>query len=328
MSDSLRVRLTALARHRWFNWIWQATVTFIVVVWIASRLDLTQFARVIVAPRWDALVGMLAAALVFVAIGGTKVWILLRAFAPVRLRLVLGYFVVATAFGSFTPAALGDFSIAAYLRRENVPVHQGLSAMLVDRVISVAIYVLVFTPLTLALLVRSDQLWVLPIVFLAAAVFGLLLNANPMVRDFARTRLIRAYVPAAENFARAISDLLRLYPLHLAGNVALTLVRSIVAGLVIQFALSAAHEQADFFSVLCATNFLTVVNLLPISIGGLGVYEGSGVILFEQLGMNGENVLAALLYQRVYILLSSALILLVFWMHSVRHSNGTPARLV
>jgi len=327
MSDPLRVRLAALSRHRWFNRTWRAVITLIVIVWIFSRLDLTQFARVVVAPRWDALLGMVAAALIFVAIGGMKVWVLLRALAPVRLRLVLGYFVVATALGSFTPAALGDFSIAAFLRRENVPLHQGLSVMLVDRVISVATYVLVFTPLTFALLVRADQWWLLPVIFLAVAILGLLLNANRSVRGFTRTRLIRVFVPAAEDFARAISDLLRLYPLNLAGNVALTLVRSSVAGLVIQFALSAAHEQPAFFPVVCATNFLTVVNLLPISIGGLGIYEGSGVILFEQFGINGENALAALLYQRAYILLSSAFILFVFWLYSVRHSSDITARL-
>lgn len=326
MSDFIRLGLTGLLHHGWFNRILRVAVTLIAIVWIFSRLDLAQFARVVVTPRWEALAEMVAAALVFVAMGGTKVWVLLRAFAPVRLRLVLGYYLVATAIGSFTPAALGDFSIAAYLRRENVPIYQGLSAMLVDRMISIATYVLVFTPLTLALLLHSDQFWLFLGVFLAVASLGLLLNANRLVRDHVRTRLIRPYIPAVEDFARAVSDLLRLYPLHLLGNVTLTLVRSVVAGLGVQFALLAAHEQAAFLPVVCASNFLSVVNFLPISIGGLGVYEGTGVVLFEQLGMNGENVLVALLYQRAYILLSSASILFVFWLYSLRHSSTTIAR--
>lgn len=320
------MRVAALAGKRGFNWAWRAAVTLAVVAWISSQLDLAQLTRVFIAPRWDALALMVLSAIVFAALGGVKVWVLVRAFSRVRLRVVVAYFFLATAFGSFTPASLGDFSIAALLQREKVPMHQGLSAMLVDRVISVATYVLFFTPLTLIVLLPQLQLWWFPVIFLIVAALGLILNANRSVRQYVRTRLIHAYFPALEEFARTISDLLRLYPLHLVGNVALTLVRSIVAGLVIQFALVAAQEQPPLFPVICATNFLTIVNLFPISIGGLGVYEASGVVLFEQIGLNGEKVLAALFYQRAYIFLSSGLILLTYWVVKLWHSRPAVVR--
>ena len=322
MVDSLRT----LARNRWFNWAWRFIITLMIVGWIFLRIDFAQFARVVVAPQWIELIGMVGAGLVFAFMGGVKVWVLLRALAPIRLQTVVKYFFVSTSLGAFTPAALGDFSIAAFLRREKVPVHFGLSVMLIDRVISIAVYVLVFTPLTLALLLHTDQLWWLPASFFVIAMAGLLLNTLKPARQFVLARFIRVYFPAGEDFARTLSDLVRLYPLHLAGNVALTLGRAIFAGIVVQFALWAAHEQPSLSQVICATNFLSLVNVLPISLGGVGVYEGSGVLLFEQLGMDGEKVLAALFYQRAYIWFSSALILAAYWFYSLGRSRRAVER--
>lgn len=324
MVDSLQM----LARNRWFNWAWRFAVTLIVAGWILARLELAEFTRVLIAPRWDALIAMVIVSLIFATLGGIKVWVLLRALAPVKLRVIVGYFLVATSFGAFTPASLGDFSIAAFLRHENVPAHQGLSVMLVDRVISISVYVLVFTPLTIGLLIHADQLWWFSLIFLVGAVIGLILNANKTVRRFVLTRLVRVYVPTIEDLARTFSDLWRFYPWHLFGNLGVTLARSVIAGLVVQLALLAAHEQSLFFAVVCATNFLTIVNLFPISLGGVGVYEGSGVILFEQIGFKGENVLAALLYQRAYIVLSSVLIILTSWLYTIWRTRRSATRLM
>jgi len=42
-----------------------------------------------------------------------------------------------------------------------------------------------------------------------------------------------------------------------------------------------------------------------VSLSGLGIYEGGGLVLLEALGLNREQVLAGLLYQRAYIIIWS-----------------------
>jgi len=44
-----------------------------------------------------------------------------------------------------------------------------------------------------------------------------------------------------------------------------------------------------------------------VTLSGLGIYEGGGLVLFEALGLNREQVLAGLFYQRVYIIIWSLL---------------------
>lgn len=319
-------------RRKWFGWSWRLGVSLAIFAWILSQLDLAHLVGTLVAPHWVGLIAMVCAGIIFLLLGGFKVWVLLRALRPVRLQSVMSHFMVATSIGSFTPAALGDFSIAGFLRKEGIPVHEGLSVMLIDRVIALTVYALVFTPLTLGMVTDLKRIWWVFAAIAGLIVCGFVLNSITPIRRMIRVHLFRDWLPRIEEFARAFSDLLRLYPLQLAGNVCITILRSIVAGIVVEFALVAVGEQSNLFTVICATNSLTIVNLLPISIGGFGTYEGSGVVLFRALGLNPNGILAALLYQRLYIWLSSFLILAayVFWsIHMNRPSSvieGTPRR--
>jgi len=303
-------KMRNLLNHRHFRWSLRLLVTVFLIGWILRSIDVEEFRRVALSPAWPPLVAMVLMAWVFVALGGMKFWVLFRALTPVSLRAFMGYFLVATALGSFTPATLGDFSLVVLLRREEIPLHQSLSIMVVDRVVTVSIYAALFLPLTLGLLLQSRLLWLIPVGFAIAGGLVLALNGHPGVRAVIARLLERLRLSAAADFLATTSHLLRRRPWHLLGNIGLTLLRCVSAGMVVQFALWAAGEYAPFLPVLYTTNSLSLINLLPISLAGLGAYEGGGVAIFGRLGLDEERVFAALVYQRVYIILYSLLILL------------------
>lgn len=309
MPTRLFTYVHTLRSNRVFTLAFRAFVTFAAFAWIVARLDLAQFTHVAFAPNWTMLALMILTALLFLFLGSVKVWILLAAFARVSLARTLVYFMVATAIGAFTPAALGDFSMAAFLRRENVPLHHGLSVMLVDRVLSILLYALVFLPLTLYFLLDERIEWWPAVLVLAFTVGTLGFNSVASVRRFVRTRLIQRLTPPLVEFARAVSDLLRLYPWRLVANIALGIVRAMIAGVVVFFALAAAGTFSPLGLVICASNALTLINLVPLSLGGMGIYEAGGIALFERMGLDRASVFAGLLYQRAYILTISLLIL-------------------
>lgn len=302
-------------------------IILLVLVWIARRLDVTQTTALLRSPESVPLFGMIACALLFGIIGGIKIWTLLRTMARVSLMRTILYFFVASSIGAFTPAALGDFSLAAFLKREHVPVHEGLAVVLVDRLVSVSLYVLVFTPLTLAFLAPNVVLWWLPSLFLLFGGFALAGNASPRLRAFVREKVVARFIPTASEFLATTSRLMRLEPLALLFNIGVGIVRCAVSGMVVWFALAAVGTRASLLPVIAATNMVAVINLIPLSFGGLGVYEGGGVLLFEQLGLSGAPVLAAFVLQRLYVIFSSLLFVTVaalylFWQRRhVRAAN-------
>jgi uncharacterized membrane protein YbhN (UPF0104 family) len=76
----------------------------------------------------------------------------------------------------------------------------------------------------------------------------------------------------------------------------------------VELALLGAGQPASLLPTTCISNTMSVIGLLPITLAGLGVYEGTGVVIFEQLGLNRERVFAGLVYQRAYIIVSSLVI--------------------
>jgi len=306
---SLKQALLALGRRRMINMTARVVILGAIVWWIVAHLDLGEALRLLAAANPFYILLMIIASLIFGCLGGLKVWTLLRALSDISLRRTIPFFFVASSIGTFTPASLGDFSLAAFLQREQVPAHDGLAVVLIDRFVTFSLYVLLFLPLTLMVYLNHPAWLWLPVLYFCVGVGLMLLNTSARVRAFVRTRLALRYIPRAYDFLRTCSRLTRMYPFALLANVGVGMVRCLAAGMVVWLALTAVGATAPFVGVVSVTNALSVINLLPVSFGGLGVYEGGGVLLFEALGLNPVAALAALVLQRAYVLVSSTIIL-------------------
>jgi uncharacterized membrane protein YbhN (UPF0104 family) len=305
-------------RNGWLSWLLRIFVTGVVILWIITRIDLKQFQQALIAPEWGPLVLLVLAAWLVLLIGALKSWLLFKAFSPIPFFTFLINFLAAISFGSFTPAAVGDFSLVALLKKENVPVHQSLSVMLVDRGITVAIYGIIFLPLTLGLLLRTDQLWWVPILFIIAAISLVIINGNPRARILGKKILAKLHITFLFDFIKTSSNMLRLHPWLIISNTFLALVRCLVGGIGVQFAFWAAGEYGPLLPIIFTSNAITLLNFLPISLSGLGIYEESAISILGQLGYNRERMLVGLVYQRFYIIVFSLLVLLISFLFQKR----------
>jgi uncharacterized membrane protein YbhN (UPF0104 family) len=111
---------------------------------------------------------------------------------------------------------------------------------------------------------------------------------------------------AAQSFWESLLLFFSNYRRNLVANVVIGLGRSVISGFALAYAFMAANLEPPLFPMICITSSLSVITHIPISLGGLGVYEGIGLILFEAIGLAREQVLAGLLYQRVYIIIWAA----------------------
>jgi len=297
------------ARRRWLIWGVRLCVTTGIIAWLLRQLNLQELQRVVVPPAVTPLLGMIGTAWLFVLLGGIKFWVLHQGLTPVPFSSFITHFVVATSFGAFTPASLGDFSLAAFLRREQIPVHESMSVIVVDRAVTLSMYVAIFLPLTFGLFMHTGHLWWIPGSVMVSGTSLLALNRVVAVRRAVR-RVLRSFpVPFLSDFLATTSTLLLQHPWHLLSNVGLTFLRCLVSGLVVQCVLWAVGERLPFLPVLYTTNTIAILNLLPISLAGLGVYESGGVTILGQLGFDQERIFVAFIYLRAYVLLSSLLIL-------------------
>ncbi|HUH65743.1 MAG TPA: lysylphosphatidylglycerol synthase transmembrane domain-containing protein [Syntrophales bacterium] len=281
------------------------------LLWIFKSIDFGIFSHVIASPRVLPIVGMISFSLLYVFLGGLKLWFLFRDFSSIGRSLFIGYFVLAGSVGSLAPAIFGDFTLIGLARRSEIPIHKSLSAIFVDRAITLVIALFIFTPFTIAFVLPEKSSYIFPLTVFSVALFSLLLW---LAARFGGT--LFGKFQATKRFWDALAVFFAGDRRNLYANIIISALRGIVSGITLILALMAANVHPPLIPSICISNSLSVITHIPVSISGLGVFEGSGLFLFEALGMNREEVLAGLLYHRMYIiawaLLTSLILTLIF----------------
>ncbi|MEW6717732.1 MAG: lysylphosphatidylglycerol synthase transmembrane domain-containing protein [Chloroflexota bacterium] len=291
-----------------FHWALRLLVSVAVLIWLITSLNPGELLAALSYPHWAYLGLMVVCAWIFLVLGGLKIWVLLSTLKPIPFPRVLGRFLIASSLGAFTPANLGEFSLVALLRKDEIPLSQSAAILVVDRAITLLLYAGVFLPLTLNLISPSPWLWGIPSTLILACLFVWVVNNSSYFRSWAQSFIRRRPVQWLGLFLQSVSQLIRYHPWQLFSNLVVAVVRCAMGGAVVQFALQAAGERVDFLPVLFTSNAISLLNLLPVSLSGLGLYEGGGVAIFQSLGFHAERIFAGLAYQRLYIILSSLLI--------------------
>jgi uncharacterized membrane protein YbhN (UPF0104 family) len=308
-------------RPKWqkiFSLIFRFAVSVALLLWIFKSVDLGIFAEVVVSPKILPIIAMIGFSLFYVFLGGLKLWILFRDFSPISMRLFIGYFFLAGSIGSLAPAIFGDFTLIGLAKRSQIPVHKSISAILVDRFVTLVIALFIFTPFTLILVLPVKSTYVLAVTAISVALFGGLLCISVRFAPF-----LFGKFSATKRFWESFSIFFKGDRTNLYGNIFISSFRGIVSGITLILALMAANITPPFIPTICIANSLSILTHIPVSLSGLGVFEGSGLILFETLGLNREQVLAGLLYHRMYIIiwafLTSLVLTLIFAIK--RHSG-------
>jgi uncharacterized membrane protein YbhN (UPF0104 family) len=284
----------------WF--IFRFSVSIALIVWIFKSIDLSLFKQVAVSPRVAPTIAMIAFSLLFVFLGGLKLWVLMRSFSPITLKRFMGYYFLAGSVGSLAPAIIGDFTLIGLVKRSKMSIHQSVSALLMDRFITIIVAVFIFTPFTIALVLPVRSIHIILLTTASALLSGGLVW---IVFRFAPS--IWREVEIMNNFWKAFSLYFTKYRKDLSINIIICGLRGIISGMTLIFALMAANLNPPVFPTICISNSLSILTHIPISLSGLGVFEGSGLLLFEAIGMNRERVLAGLFYHRVYIIIWAVL---------------------
>jgi uncharacterized membrane protein YbhN (UPF0104 family) len=316
--DGKELRREVSAWRRIFSFVFRLAVSIALLLWIFKSVDLGIFAEVVVSPKILPIIAMIGFSLFYVFLGGLKLWILFRDFSPISMRLFIGYFFLAGSIGSLAPAIFGDFTLIGLAKRSQIPVHKSISAILVDRFITLVIALFIFTPFTLIFVLPVKSTYVLAVTAISVALFGGLLCISVRFAPF-----LFGKFSATKRFWESFSIFFKGDRTSLYANIIVSGLRGIISGITLIFALMAANINPPLIPTICISNSLSIITHIPVSISGLGVFEGSGLLLFEAVGLNREQVLAGLLYHRMYIIiwafLTSLVLTLIFAIK--RHSG-------
>jgi hypothetical protein len=161
-------------RQKIFSFVFRFAVSVALLLWIFKSVDLGIFTDAVVSPHLLPIIAMIGFSLFYVFLGGLKLWILFRSFSPITLRLFTGYFFLAGSVGSIAPAIFGDFTLIGLARQSQIPVHKSISAILMDRFVTIVIATFIFTPFTLIFVLTVKPVSIMVLMAILALLFGCL----------------------------------------------------------------------------------------------------------------------------------------------------------
>lgn len=272
------------------------------IVWILKLIDFDVFKESVFSPKPIPLIYLVFCGISFTILGGFKLWLLFRNYAPIGCGHFLKCFFFSSSIGTIAPAILGDFTLIAFAKRMDVSTYKSVSAILLDRLITLLIAVFIFTPITIIYVTSILPVFVM---VLTIACFGFSVCIVWGIVKYA-PRILTRYELSKE-LMEAFSHLYRRKRSDLYYNFFISLVRAIVSGFTLVAAFYAADLNPPLLPSLGAANSLSILTHIPISISGFGVFEGSGLFFFEALGLNKEKVLAGFFFHRLYVIAWSLL---------------------
>lgn len=279
--------------------------------WIALAAAVNLAALLLSAWRWELLLRILGPRLGF----------------PAAVRA----YWLGSLFGNLLPSTIGGDVVRIAVVREQAGLTRATASIAVERLTGLTMLLvaalLALAPPAAAAMLGQQRWWLLACIaaMLASGLLLLALAPQPVAAGGARVRLPFAHLPQVAKLlaaARAFGGALLTYRDRPRALV-LTLVLSAlfyVLLVVFQWSLlRAVGADLALHEVAVAVPLLVLVNMLPLSINGLGVTEGAFVVLYSRLGVPAEIALSAAILRRLVVVAITS-IGLVYW-HGRRASR-------
>jgi uncharacterized protein (TIRG00374 family) len=258
-------------------------VTFSLLGLVASQIDWSQMASRIRHGHPLDFLAAVALVLLALVIGACRWWLLLQK-ADLRLGAfsVARIYSISTFSNTFLPTSVGgDVTRALLVVRRGPLLTRVIITIIVDRgaglfgLVGMAWIAFAFQPTVVPQGAQIFLAWVT-----AAVLVGSLLV---LLAVFRGSRLARAITPhRLVSIARASRTLLRMYisdPVLLITLLISSLLYQALVSLQLVMLARAIDVHLSFATAAVVLTLVTVVTLIPISIGGFGVREGSYVVL-------------------------------------------------
>jgi hypothetical protein len=284
--------------RRWLETLAKLLVSGGLIWYLVGGLDWQELAQVFAGARLGLFVGAVLVFVVSNCLGAAQWWLLLRAQGlRVTGTQALVYYFVGVFFNNLLLGNLGGDAMRIYdIRRLTGQSSAGVAATLIDR------FVGLISTCTLALAVYPlvtgvEHAWVVSVLgpiwltLLALVALGLSRRLSARLEQG-----LTRFLPAVAG--RAVASLLRAVVLYrhrpglLAGAWTTSLAVQFARILVYYLAGRAVGMETDLLYFVCFQPVAAIVAALPISVGGLGVREGTLIALFGGIGVAANLSLA------------------------------------
>lgn len=256
-----------------------------------NLLDVIQRAN----PGWLLLSGLLFIAVIIYT--SLSLRILFNVLVKIPFFRWIRYYIPAYSFGMVLPGKLGEFSIAYFLKKENIRLGESLAIMLMEKIISLIVAVIIaFFGFKLLFVNFNMYYYLVAILFLiCCGIFALSKHGR-----FIAKKMLGKYALTLSGFSSAVSKIWRLNKCLIFINGIMLAIRFFFIAFVFRLYFLALGLDIPLIQMVPIFAITALASLLPITPNGIGVRESIGVALFIKLGVAMEFTLGAFMLDLLF----------------------------
>jgi uncharacterized protein (TIRG00374 family) len=243
----------------------------------------------------------------------------------VSLRSLCGLYLVGYFFSNFLPSMVGGDAARAYLLSQRLSFHKAAYvSVLVERI--TGLFALIFMVSMLALsnhYVIQEKHLRLPLLLLSSGlIFGLIIMSSRRIFTTILSFLPRRLATVQVKLDRAHKALIsfRQDRRQFAVVLLLSLSFHILTGINVYCACRALNCSVSIVDIVLITPLIILASLLPLSMNGIGLWEGSFVLFLGLAGVPQSVAISAALLLRLKTLIVSGMGWAVYFTY--KHQPG------
>jgi len=223
----------------------------------------------------------------------------------------LGLGLIGIFYNSFMPSTLGGDAAKSYLvaRGHEVRAPQVVASVVTDRVLGLVALLIMGFAVTFVISLPGIRKLLLAFVGVALVFFLLVILMARAARgkpgdheEDSRRHWLGTVIEKATETAQALIHY-RKYKLHLAAGIIISCVGILLAGLTFKLWCLAFAFDLSLAEGVAVTVAMSVVTMLPITVNGLGLAEGTNIVLLVAAGVGQPAALGIAVLQRVAVTL-------------------------
>ncbi|MDD5331704.1 MAG: lysylphosphatidylglycerol synthase transmembrane domain-containing protein [Candidatus Nanoarchaeia archaeon] len=270
-------------KKRVFRNLLRIFVSAAIILFILWKVDFKEFFFIFENINLVYILVVLVLLLIALLLSAYSVYIFLP--KEFDLKKFLGYYSLSWAYGCFLPGRLGEFSIAFFLKKENIEYHKSVFYMILDKTITLIVLVLFSFFILPKLIPMKYILYLIVGVIILGLIFYFIAKIF-FKRIYGYIAEARLYI--LENYMKIILNLI------------LTVLKWGVTGIAFWFAFKAMGFEISLITVVLLNMAILLLSSIPITINGLGLREGIAILMYAPYGAGKELVLAVYLTLRVF----------------------------
>jgi len=238
-------------------------------------------------------------------LGANKIYFLLKRLKNNNFKKILMTSCKLQIMAEVVPGRLGDLSLPYFLK-DSYTIAQSTAVLIVDKIIS----------LSLTSIVAIVGVGVILSWFYLAATGIVVITISSLFFITRGSKVILRYFHGF--FFNKIDDLLSEIIATINNfkgiiwNISHTLLQVVLAGISYTLILKMFGEDVDLWHIVAVQAIIQIITIVPVTVNGIGLAEGTLVFLLGRVGTEAEVVLAASISGRI-IHLIFMILLSLFW---------------